>query len=78
MRPTMFVVSAALMVGVAIPAQAQSAAARATVQAASMEFSAAKRTRNPYEGRATVYNPRGASQEPWGPPSSPGIYGGGF
>ena len=78
MRPTMFVVAAALMAAVFIPAQVQSAAARATVQTTSTEFSAAKRTRNPYEGRATVYNPRGPSQEPWGPPSSPGTYGGGF
>jgi hypothetical protein len=78
MRSTIFVVSAALMAGVAIPAQAESAAARATAQTASTEFSAVKRTRNPYEGRATVYNPRGPSQEPWGPPSSPGTYGGGF
>jgi hypothetical protein len=40
------------------------------------EFSAAKRGPNPYRGQATIYNPYGAGT--WGPPSSPGTYGGGF
>jgi hypothetical protein len=79
-RPITFVLAAAL--AIAAISFAQAAAPRDPVQArvtSVTEFSAAaKRTRHPYEGRATVYNPRGVSQEPWGPPSSPGTYGGGF
>jgi hypothetical protein len=79
-RPVTFLLAAAFVIA-AIPL-AQAAAPRDPAPAVSVtEFSAAaKRPRNPYEGRATVYNPRGAGvyEEPWGPRSSPGTYGGGF
>ncbi len=78
MRLTMLLAAAALMLGAAAPAQANHTprhGAQATA-ASALEFSAAKRSRNPYAGQATVYNPYGAGS--YGPPSSPGTYGGGF
>lgn len=77
MQRTMLLAVTALALGAGAPAQASSHTGSTPIAktASAMEFSAAKRSRNPYEGRATIYNPQGA---PWGPPSSPGTYGGGF
>lgn len=78
MRTTMLLAVSALVLGAGAPAQVSShTASKHTAHAASAaayEFSAAKRAPNPYRGQATIYNPQGA----WGPPSSPGTYGGGF
>jgi hypothetical protein len=78
----MLAASTALIVGALSPASAASHTGVSLSAPTVQEFSAAakKRQRNPYEGRATIYNPRATQEslEPWGPTSRPGLYGGGF